>query len=239
MMLFSMLSIAGEPLPYSFRDDDLITGALLVCFLIINWVAAGSWRFVRNYGKGFFRPRERENLFAAEDENKLKGSLPLIVLTSFLVSIHFFRHLQEQTSATAGEAQPHEVMGLATGIVFAYYFLKLLVYAIVNTVFFDRWQRSLWRQDYLMNVFCFGFALFPLTLLVVYLDLGHRLVCFVFIGLLVVLKCLLLYRCMRIFFDSGSRSLHLFLYFCTLEMAPLLFLWRILLFADHFLTTIY
>ncbi len=238
-MNFILLSIVGTPLPYRFRDDDLITGAMLLSFLLLTWIMAGSWRFIKNYGKNFFRPRERENLFAADGESELHGSLLLTLQTCFLTSILFFSHIQEQMPSISDAVLPYKVLGIAIAVCLAYYLLKISLYRLVNSIFFERWQRDLWQQDYLINVFGFGLTLFPLTLLVVYFDLDYLYLRGALFAILIELTGLLFYRCARIFFSSKSQGLHLFLYFCTLEMAPLLFLWRILLFANYFLTTIY
>ncbi len=90
-----------------------------------------------------------------------------------------------------------------------------------------------------MSLLVLTLGMLPLALLVVFFDLERNIVQPAFIALLMLSKSLVAYRCARIFFDSGRLGLHLFLYFCTLEIAPLIFLWRVLLFVNHHLTTIY
>ncbi len=231
--------IEGTLLPYRFRNDDLVTAAMLMSFLLITWVVAGSWRFIKNYSRKFFRPRERENLFADEGEGEIRGSLLLIMQSSFLISILYFSHLQSRLPLIFHGVQPYKILGTTVGVVMLYYMLKIGIYSLVNSVFFDRWQCNLWRQDYLMNVFALGVALSPLVLLVVYFDLDYTVMRGALLAILLLLKSLLFYRCTRIFFNTGNLGFHLFLYFCTLEIAPLLILWRILLLANNFLTTIY
>ena len=53
-----------------------------------------------------------------------------------------------------------------------------------------------------------------------------------------VLKSLLLYKSYQIFFSYKLGGVHLILYFCTLEVIPLLVLWRVILFANNYLVTI-
>lgn len=46
-------------------------------------------------------------------------------------------------------------------------------------------------------------------------------------------KILLFYKCIRNFFNHFHGILHLILYFCTLEIIPLLFLWKGLIYINN------
>ena len=81
-------------------------------------------------------------------------------------------------------------------------------------------------------------ALFPVALLVVYFDLSFHSMSWLFFCILIIDKSLLFYKCQRIFFNTALGVVHLFLYFCTLEIMPLLILFRALIYANNFLLTI-
>lgn len=80
-----------------------------------------------------------------------------------------------------------------------------------------------------------GFLLFPLVLLAVYFDLNAntaKILIFIILGFT---KIMLFYKCIRNFFNHFHGILHLILYFCTLEIIPLLFLWKGLIYINNIL----
>ena len=65
-----------------------------------------------------------------------------------------------------------------------------------------------------------------LVLLVVYFDLDFALAQTSFLFTFLFIETLLAYKCFCIFFGYAFGWVHLILYFCTLEIAPLVILWR-------------
>jgi hypothetical protein len=88
------------------------------------------------------------------------------------------------------------------------------------------------------DVLALGFAILPLTLLVIYFDLDYSTLRILFVCILATVKTLLFYKCFQIFFDYKFGSVHLFLYFCALEILPLLVLWKSLLLASSYLSQV-
>ena len=95
-------------------------------------------------------------------------------------------------------------------------------------MFFDAAHRRLWNDTYFVSILLIGVILLPLTLLVVFFDLPFSQALSAYVLLMAFVKILLLYKANRIFFSSFSGSLHVILYFCALEIAPLLFAWGLL-----------
>ncbi len=95
LLTASPAGFAGEPLPYSLRNDDVVAIALtLTCFLLV-WATVASKGFIVNYAKNFFSPRERDNMFAEDDESHLHGGSMILLLASLLIAILFFRYAQQ------------------------------------------------------------------------------------------------------------------------------------------------
>ena len=113
-------------------------------------------------------------------------------------------------------------MGICVAIVMAYFLLKFSLFAIVNSVFFDRRDNEQWLKSYLFLVALEGALLFPVIMLVAYFSLPMRIagVCVAFI--LIFIKILSIYKCKTIFFKKTGVFLQIFLYFCALEVIPLL-----------------
>ena len=227
--------IAGEPLPYQFRTDNYVTGLLLLSFFIMVGVIAGSWQFISDNVKDFFYHRQSKNLFTDRNDTELRGNLFLVVQTCFLLGILYTGHVQECHGDLFTRLSPHHILGTAIGLCSLFVVGKTLLYKFVNNVFFTHSQTTLWQNIYHLSVLALGFALLPLTLLVVYFDLDYSTLQFLFVCILATIKILLFYKCFQIFFGYKYGGVHLFLYFCALEILPLFFLWEILELASSFL----
>lgn len=230
--------IPGDPVPYRFKTDNFVTIILLLVFFLVVWVVSRSRRFLEANLKDFFRTRKRENLFAEHTETELRGQVFLIFQTCFVLGILFFDYTQNYMAEVFNQVSPYKILGTATAVCLVYYLMKLLLYNVVNAVFFDRERNEQWIEAYLLCILGLGLALFPVALLVVYFDLSFRMVVILSLCVLLVVKVLLFYKCLSLFFRSPLGWIHLILYFCTLEITPLLLLWQALAFANRFLLTI-
>lgn len=230
--------IAGDPVPYLFRTDSFVTIVLMVSFFLVVWVISRSRHYLRHQVKDFFHHRQRENLFAERTQTEMRGQLFLIFQTCFVLGILFFDYTQDYQVQVFNQLSPYKVLGVSVGLCCVYFLFKMATYAFVNHIFFERKQNEQWAESYMLCVLGLGLALLPVALLVVYFDLSMHNMFISFFCILVIDKMLLLYKCSRIFFSYTLGWVHLFLYFCTLEIAPLFILFRALIYACNFLLTI-
>lgn len=123
----------------------------------------------------------------------------------------------------------------AFGVFMGYFFIKNLLYKLVNWVFFDSKSNGQWGRTWLFLSSLEGVLLFPLVLLQIYFSLSLQ-AAFVY-ALIVVLfvKMLTLYKSYTIFFKRIAVSLQIILYFCALEMIPMMVLWGMLVITDNYL----
>lgn len=236
--VYQAQGIAGDPLPYRFRSDDYVTGVLMLSFFLVAWVIARSWHFLAGSVKDFFYDRKQENMLDSRTDSELRGQLFLIFQTCFVLGVLFFDYTQEHMTEVFNQISPYKILGTSVGVCSAYYLVKLLLYSFVNYIFFDRGQSRLWMETQFLSILALGLALLPVTLLVVYFDISFRSLTVLFVLILTVVKVLLLYKCSRIFFGYRGGGVHLILYFCALEIIPLLILWRALSYANNYLMTI-
>ena len=81
-----------------------------------------------------------------------------------------------------------------------------------------------------------GLLLFPLVIMLAYADFPlHNALIYAFIVIIIV-KLLLLYKAFIIFFRRNGVYLQIILYFCALEIVPLIVLGGILDMASQHLT---
>ena len=238
LMAVQPTGIAGDPMPYQFRTDSIVTIILMLGFFLVVKVISGSRYYLREQIKDFFHHRQRENLFAQRTQSEMRGQMFLIFQTCIMLGVLFFDYTQEYQADVFNQVSPYKILGMSVGIFALYFALKAGCYTFINNIFFSRKQRDQWSDSYMLCTLGVGLALLPLSLLVVYFDLSLVNMCICLICLLVVDKLLLLYKCSRIFFNYTFGWVHLFLYFCTLEIVPIFILFRALSYANNYLLTI-
>ena len=95
-------------------------------------------------------------------------------------------------------------------------------------MFFGSRKSVKWLKSLLFATSMEGVALFPLVLLVSYFDLSmQKAIIYVFFVIALV-KMSLLYKSFIVFFKHKAFFLQIILYFCALEIMPLLALWGVL-----------
>ena len=156
--------VSGMPIDYELRNDDVVTSVLLLSFVIMAWVIAASWRFLRTSIKDFFYHRTRANLFIDRADTVLRGRFFLVLQTSFLQGLLFFGFVQSMLPEVFEGVSPYWLLTLSTLIILGYYGAKVLLYRCVNHVFFDRESNSAWDNYYLISILTTGALLLPLTL---------------------------------------------------------------------------
>lgn len=226
----------GDPLPYALRADSLVCAALALSFFVAAWIISASRHYLHECLKDFFHRPARAEAYDESTGSERRGQWLLAALTGFLLSILYFSYQYAGGRTLPDNASPHAILGAGTGICFLYYLAKSALYGFVNATLFSRQQARLWNETYLLSILATGTALLPLTLLVTFSELSRETLAAGFACLVIAVKIPLLYKCFRIFFKGALGSVHLILYFCALELAPALVLWRVLLRATLYLT---
>lgn len=230
--------IAGDPIPYRFRTDNYVTIALLLDFFLGVLVIARSRRYLANSIKHFFRPYDHRNMFTERTDTELHGQLFLILQTCFILGVLTFDFVQNRLPEVFNIVSPYTILLASSGIFAAFYLMKIILYYLINNVFFDHDVISTWRKTYLLSVFSLGIAFFPLALLVVYFDLSFSALPTIVLVLLSINKLMLTYKAFHIFSGYKMSGIHIILYLCTLEILPLFALWRALVYSLNSLTAI-
>ena len=216
--------IAGDPLDYRFRNDDYVTSGLVLNFLLIALVVARSWRFLKQQMEDFFYTRERPNLFNSREDNVLQGRGFMILQTCLMLGILFFGYVQKFHTDVFAQSSPYTILGAGTAATAIYYLLKIGLYRIVNDTFFAKEKCRQWEDTLLISILATGCGLLPIVLATVFFDLPADKVTLIGLLLLALVKSLLLYKCHHIFFRSTASLTHLILYFCALEISPIIML---------------
>lgn len=107
-----------------------------------------------------------------------------------------------------------------------YFQVKQIPYSFINAVFTNRDVAEQWHIVQNSTSEFIGLLLFPLAVLTVYIPLSAGIVAIALFVILCIAKLALLYMSFRTFLGTLASVIHIFLYFCALEIIPLLLLWH-------------
>lgn len=225
------LGMEADLLPYMLRRDDWVTGVLLVCFFFLILVISNGKRYFQQQLKNFFFATRSADVFVAVETGSEKRHMAfLICQTSLVFGVLFFDYVLDTFDVFLGWLSPHLLLGVYAAVCLLYFGVKRLLYGFVNWIFFDRFRRMKWTRSNSLVLALEGTLLFPLALVTVYFDMPLRNVALCFLLGLACLKILLFYKAFVIFFRKIHGFLHLIVYFCALEIMPLLALWKMLMY---------
>ena len=217
--------VAGDPVPYSVRNDNIITSLLLVCFIFAVIAFANARRFIIRQAKDIiYLPHEGTTEFS-ETSNEIRFQLTLVLITSLLIALLFYFYTLRYIGETFVLRSQYTLITIFMGITVAYFLLKTGLYSVVNHVFFDGKRNQQWIKALLFIISVEGVLFFPAVVFGAYFELDTESVMYYVIFAVIIVKMMTIYKCYIIFFRRNVVHLQIILYFCTLEMIPLLAFW--------------
>ena len=222
--------IGGELTPYLLSDDEWITGILIGCFVITACVLSQGKILLLQSLRKLFLTHEIGHLFNKQPAIDSYFLTLLTLQTCLLVSILLLKFQSDGFVISTTE----RLTTSASSILLACYSLMTVLYCIakryiyrfINWIFFDKAKNNLWTDAYFFILSIFGMLLLPVTLLAVYGNLPFHLSIIIPVFLFFLMNLIFIYKCFSIFFSQLHGSFYLFLYFCTLEILPLLVVWK-------------
>lgn len=101
-------------------------------------------------------------------------------------------------------------------------YAKAILYYIINWIFFEPMKCRMWMSAYFFVISISALLIFALALIKIFLNTGHFCNMFFVTIVLVLYKILLFFKLNINFKPIGYGYLLIFLYFCTLELIPVM-----------------
>jgi len=217
----STMGVAGVQLPYKVRGDSAISILLIACFVVFILSTSRSLGYLTRQLKNFFFPTHNDS-----SENGAASVMPFLFFLMFVdcLTLAIGSHILATDILDAHFRLNSDifVIGAFFGLFVLYFAVKDLLYRLTNTVFFDSKRNLQMTRAFIFLAAAEGVLLFPMVLLLVYFDLTEKKAIYYFIFVLILNKILSFYNGWNIFFRQNGGTLQTFLYFCALELVPLL-----------------
>lgn len=244
----------GQPVPYQLGGDEWVMGILMFCFLVTSYVLSQDRTLLFQALRKLFSTRSFGHIFHKQTLVDTYCLLLLNLQTCLLVAVLLLKFYMDAwcsdspvdvvSSAVPDVVSPldinviqsgvasltefdvHNLLGGYIAIAILYLLFKRYSYKLVNWAWFDKAKNNLWIDSYFFTESIFGMLLLPATLLIVYGDLPLYISVIIPVFLFLLMNLFFIYKCFSIFFSQLHGSCYLFLYFCTLEVLPLLVVWK-------------
>ena len=218
------IGVAGDPVPYAIHNDHIVTGILICSFLLIMFALSRISSFMLHQAKYFFYMPKGEQEFT-ETGTEVKFQLGFSIITSLYYALLFYFYATRKIADTFILSSEYALLGIFFGTMVGYFIFKAILYTIVNNVFFSPKKNLQFLGTLLFIVAFEGVCLFPLVLLLAYFQFSMQNAIIYCIFILSLAKILTFYKSYIIFFKQNRLFLQNILYFCALEMVPLVMIW--------------
>ena len=222
------IGTSGDPIPYTFQNDSFITGILILCFLLITFALSRISEFLLRQTKHFFSTQKSEQVLT-ETGSEIKFQFLFLFITCLLYALLYFIYTTHFIANTFIFSSEYILLVIFGGAIIGYFALRMLLYTIVNNIFFSSKRNLQFQGSLLLITSLEGVALFPLVLLMAYFQFSLQNAIIYTATILILAKILTFYKSYAIFFEQKGGFLQIILYFCALEMIPLMMLWSGLL----------
>ena len=225
--------VAGDPVPYTVQHDNVIISLLLLLFVLATIAFSNSRHFVVRQTKNFFSTNREGMTEITETAVEIRFQAFLTFLNSLLLSILFYFYTLNFIGETFLLDSQYHLIAIFLGMTVVYYLVKTMLYAIVNNVFFDGKKNRQWMKSFLFITSIEGVSLFPLVVVWTFFDISIQNAVIYVVIVISIVKILELFKCFLIFFRQNVVKLQIILYFCTLEIIPMLLFWGALVFTAN------
>ena len=231
--------VAGKPVPNSLYSDNLVAVMMLVFFLLMVIALSSIHEFVSHQLKRFFLPTHDGGVEVNETGSELRIQMFLVLVNGLLIALLVYFYTINTIGDSFVLSSPYYLLAIYAGLLIAYFLLKGLLYVIVNTVLFGGKKSQQWIRLLILITALEGILLLPAVFFQAYFGMTEQNVIVYFTVVLIFVKILTFFKCYAVFFRTNVVKLQIILYFCALEMIPLLALWSALDFAANSLKIIF
>ncbi|MBQ9649759.1 MAG: DUF4271 domain-containing protein [Prevotella sp.] len=216
--------VAGDPVPETLRNDSLISGLLILCFLVMTFAFARISGFIGRQIKDFFYVQKGEHS-VAETGDEINIQIVFSVITCLTCSLLYYLYVTTEVDDTFIFSTEHMLLGVIFLVMAGYFLSKFLLYTIVNHIMFDGTKNKKFLTLLIFLISMEGVLLFPVLLLRAYFQFPMQNAAIYAFIVVLLIKILTFYKTYVIFFAQKALYMQIILYFCALEMVPLLSLW--------------
>ncbi len=205
--------------------DSGVLCLLIGLFLLLSYNFRHYSTFLKNFLTDLVSVRRREGTFEVRTFSET-GVLMSIVLVACLSEGIIVNAQLTRTGMVGSWPGVFFVVGGVTLVAVLYYLWQLAAYATVGYVFADKVSARLWMKGFNASQALLAFMLFIPALVVLFNPGAAPTVVALSVFSYFLARLLFICKGFRLFYDNFSSLIYFILYLCTLEIVPLVVLYR-------------
>ena len=228
--------VAGIPVSTEISGSDVVTSLVLVCFFITTTFLSISRNYISVQTKKFFGKITDRGSYTAETINEVKLNIYFVFQTCIFFSIITYILSTTFLDFSKVKIPPIYIIPAAT-LVFLLYFASKYIMYVTTDVIFNNKKNSEHRHtdDISYIITAQGLLLLPLLLLVATTGIETSSMLVYVASVIVFAKLIAFYKSIGTFSGHYKKFLQIILYFCALEIIPLMSLCGILAMTAKYL----
>ena len=196
---------------------------LVLLFFLFVYSISQSIGLISDTFKTFFHVKERSSIFSKATVNDTRFRFFLIIFA--IGSASFYVYLLLHNPELPFSIKQFSLFLLTTSL---FFIIKSLLFDLIGYVFLNTSNLKMAKEAYFNVVSFWGVCLFPILILQIYIPDNFigitqflSLIVSISAGLLIIIKLF------QIFFQKILASFYILLYLCTLEILPLIILFKV------------
>lgn len=219
-----------------FWQTDWISVPLLFFFLVIAVLLQRNGAQFLQQAKGFFfAPTNAKAQFKVETSLGTYTPAVCTFIASHLLALLTLWHIQPDKQSIVCSTPTLHLLGIFTAIWCLFFIAKHLTYTFVDGIFFYKEKAISWKKYRVFLLCGETLVLFALITPATLSHLSYENV-LIFVTLSVIIfRFFYAFKCFQIFFKQKYGGLHLIMYFCALELVPIMVILGILVRTTDYL----
>ncbi|MGL4293021.1 MAG: DUF4271 domain-containing protein [Bacteroidales bacterium] len=207
--------------------NSWISLILLLCFLLVAGSYRSSNKFIRYIISETIEYKQRSSFNQTSTLNLVRLKVMMLAMTFIIEGLALFmifRHYHPVNEFTQLKSLAY--IGIFTALFVTSYLLQLSLYAIITNTFSNKTNRNLVSGALSGITILRGLLLFIPVLVSIYHSIPFKSFIFITVSLYFATRLLFIYKGVKIFFRDFYSLIYVVLYLCTLEIAPLLVIYK-------------
>ena len=218
----SSFGMAGAPVPYNMRSDNTISIILLACFCLVVILGTHSRSLFMRELKMLFRTPRESNDAIKETSSEMRVMMTFVAICCLMLGITAYLFITEMVTTHFVIDTNAVIVFFLSAVFLAFFCAKWFLQTVVNLVFFGGKKSIQYVKEQVLMTACLGIMTYPMVMLLVYFNLSLKNAAIYFIFIVLFQELLTFYKSWLIFFRQKGHFLQNILYFCALEITPLL-----------------
>lgn len=213
----------GIPHPSLPQTESWVFLIIFLLFFLLVYSVSGSAGLIAETMKSFLQVKERSSIFSKASVNDSRLRLLLVIFSVGVLSLYVYLLVFNPTSLFS--FKNYGILLIVTGLFFG---IKSLIFEMIGYIFLTPTTLKMGKESYFNIVSILGVILFPLLILQIYVPVGlYNLIEIISLVMCLSACILVIIKLFQIFFHKTVASFYILLYLCTLEILPLIVLFRV------------